>query len=188
MTKPAGRLRRFVENISERVGALSLPSIVNGAGEDFYQNLRRRVSEATGDLGPADRMTGFILAAPDLAHLCARLLLDSRVSKGDKAKLAAVLIYFASPVDLLPEAVLGPVGWLDNVVLLAYVLNGLVNRAGPEVVREYWAGDEDILELLSRILAAVNDLFTGRLAEGLEKLAGRSMARIAKAAGKDDDR
>jgi uncharacterized membrane protein YkvA (DUF1232 family) len=50
-----------------------------------------------------------------------------------------------SPIDLLPEflPVSGP---LDDVIVVALVLRHLVRRAGPEIVRDHWRGDQLMLE------------------------------------------
>ena len=50
-----------------------------------------------------------------------------------------------SPIDLLPEflPVIGP---LDDMIVVALVVRHLVRRAGPEVIREHWRGDPEMLE------------------------------------------
>ena len=70
----------------------------------------------------------------------------------EKAKLAAVVAYFISPIDLLPEMILGPTGFLDDIVLSAYALNSIVNKTNRHVVQKHWAGDEDVLHVIQQIL------------------------------------
>jgi hypothetical protein len=44
-------------------------------------------------------------------------------SKGKLKRVAIIvltLIYVLSPLDLLPEALLGPIGWLDDLGVLAW--------------------------------------------------------------------
>lgn len=43
---------------------------------------------------------------------------------------------------------LGP---LDDAVVAALVVRHLVRRAGPDVVREHWRGDEATLRVLLRV-------------------------------------
>lgn len=54
-------------------------------------------------------------------------------------------MWVVSPIDLLPEflPVSGP---LDDVIVVALVLRHLVRRAGPEIVRDHWRGDQLMLE------------------------------------------
>jgi uncharacterized membrane protein YkvA (DUF1232 family) len=110
--------------------------------------------------------------APDLFHLLLKLSLDRDVPAVEKAKLVGAIAYFVSPIDLLPELFLGPVGFLDEVVLAAYVLNSLINRTSPEVVKKHWAGDEDILELIQRIIRAADGMLGSGPVKKLRKLFG----------------
>ncbi len=174
------RLNQLVEGVSDKVSSVSLPPIINREGDDFYQSLRKRLSGIAAEVGPTDRIAGVIMAGPDLVHLNVRLILDPRVSRGDKIRMAAVLAYFVTPLDIIPEIILGPLGWLDNVALLAYALHTVVNNTGPEIVQEHWAGDEDVLDLIGRVLSTANELVTNRVADGVEKLIGKPVDKISK--------
>jgi len=118
------------------------------AHEDFYQGLRKRLATWVRSKGSNYRYADYVLLAPDLFHLLARLVVDKRVPAAKKVKLAAALAYFVSPVDLIPEAVLGPVGFVDDIALAVYVLNDIVNSESGYVAEELWAGDTDLLETL----------------------------------------
>jgi uncharacterized membrane protein YkvA (DUF1232 family) len=91
---------------------------------------------------------------PDLAALLRGLLRDPRVPRGSKILVALAIAWVVSPIDLLPEflPVIGP---LDDVIVVALVLRHLVKRAGPEVVREHWPGDQLMLERGLRTLHVV---------------------------------
>jgi uncharacterized membrane protein YkvA (DUF1232 family) len=90
--------------------------------------------------------------APDLFHLLCKLMLEKDIPKAKKVKLAGVIAYFILPVDLLPEALFGPVGYLDDIALTAYVLNDIINDVNPEIVTRNWAGEREILNLVKTIL------------------------------------
>ncbi len=53
----------------------------------------------------------------------------------------------------LPEVILGPAGYLDDIALAAYVLNRTINAGNGEIAKEHWAGDGNILEIIQFILA-----------------------------------
>jgi uncharacterized membrane protein YkvA (DUF1232 family) len=59
--------------------------------------------------------------------------------------------YVASPVDVLPDFIPG-LGQLDDLVLIAFVLDRIINRVPPEVVAEHWTGDRDVLDVVRQIL------------------------------------
>jgi uncharacterized membrane protein YkvA (DUF1232 family) len=126
---------------------------------DYYQRLRAQVRVWAGtDKGSSHRWTEYLLFAPDLFHLMWKLSVDPDVSGKDKIKLAAAIAYFISPIDLIPEAIVGPIGYLDDIVLAAHVLNGIVNHTDPEVLRRHWCGDDDVLDVIRRILATADNM------------------------------
>lgn len=138
--------------------------------EDFYKRLRSRVRrwfEAGGKSAP---WADYVLLAPDLFHLMCRLMVDRDVPRAQKARLATAIAYFISPVDLLPEAVLGPVGLLDDVVLAAYVLHQVVNHTEPAVLRRHWAGGQDVLALVQEILRRADEIVGERLWRRVKRL------------------
>ena len=84
--------------------------------------------------------------------------------------LAGAVAYFVLPIDLLPEAILGPVGYLDDIAIASYVLNKVVNQTSPEIVRKYWAGEHDVLIVIKNTLSVADSM----LGKGLwNKLKGR---------------
>jgi uncharacterized membrane protein YkvA (DUF1232 family) len=136
--------------------------------EDFYQALRARISEWLGSKGKGFKHAQILLLAPDLFHLLTRLLLDKRIPSAEKATLGAALAYFLSPLDVLPEALLGPAGYVDDVALAAFVLSRLMNAGHGAVAKELWAGDGDLLEAIRRILEAADEMVGSGLWERLK--------------------
>ena len=128
---------------------------------EFYRKLRKTVKIwAGGEQSRANQYLDFILAGPDLFMLLSRLSRDERVSRENRAKLAGAVAYFISPLDLIPELLLGPPGLVDDIALSALVLHDVLESTDPAIVREHWEGSTDILELIRRILA-VADVMVG---------------------------
>ncbi|MDE4086593.1 DUF1232 domain-containing protein [Planococcus maritimus] len=133
---------------------------------DFYQKLRVRVHNwLESKSSKLDSAGQFVLFAPDLFHLLTRLLLDSRIDKKSKAYVGAGVLYFMAPIDILPEILVGPGGFMDDVIVAVYVINTVLNRFPKEVVTEHWAGDEDLLKVLSK-LANSGDRWAAKLPAG----------------------
>ncbi len=138
---------------------------------DFYQKLRRQVRDwAQGRDLRTQRLASIVLAAPDLFHLLCRLMADSRTPAHAKLTLGIVLAYFVSPIDLMPEAVLGPLGYVDDVALAALAIDKLVDSVGEEVIREHWAGEDDVLDLVRSIVATVNEHLSKRIVGRLKRV------------------
>jgi len=120
---------------------------------DFYHDLRAKFKTwIHSDEGKNHKWSEYLLAAPDLFHLLCKLSIDKDVPIKEKAKLAGAIAYFVSPIDLVPEAIVGPIGYVDDISLAAYVLNQIVNNTDPEIIKRHWAGEGDVLELIKDIL------------------------------------
>ncbi len=121
--------------------------------DDFYQKLRAGVRAwPNSKAGRSGKWSEYFLFAPDLFHLLCKLSFDSRVPAKIKLKLAGAIAYFASPFDLMPEALMGFMGFADDIALAAYVLNSTLNTCNPDILKRHWAGDQDILELIQGIM------------------------------------
>ena len=70
--------------------------------------------------------------------------------------LAAAILYIVSPVDLVPDFI--PVlGYLDDLIIAAIIVDGILNFVDRGVVLKYWPGSPELLERVARsarVLAA----------------------------------
>jgi uncharacterized membrane protein YkvA (DUF1232 family) len=126
--------------------------------DDFYQKLRSRVKEWGVREGKDSKALKYVLLAPDFFHLLCKLMFDPRVSGSEKAKVGGAIAYFVSPIDVVPEGLIGPIGYVDDVALAAYVLNSVLNSVGPEVLEEHWAGDGDVLKNIQEVLRVADEI------------------------------
>ncbi len=123
------------------------------SNHDFYKKLRARTRQwLSANDGSTNMWAEYLMFAPDLFHLLCKLAIDSGVPVKERAKLAGVVAYFLSPFDLMPEALMGFIGFADDIALAAYVLNSLVNNCNPDIVKRHWAGDQNVLDVIQRIL------------------------------------
>jgi uncharacterized membrane protein YkvA (DUF1232 family) len=139
--------------------------------KDFYQDLRVRMREWLKTKEGMDSKWGeYLMFAPDLFHLLCRLSIDKDVPVKEKAKLAGAIAYFVSPIDLLPEALIGPLGFVDDISLAAYVLHSIMRQTSPEIVRKHWSGEEDVLEVVRKILKVADDMVGQGLWRKIKKI------------------
>jgi uncharacterized membrane protein YkvA (DUF1232 family) len=103
-----------------------------------------------------------VRALPSLARLLARLVADPVLPNSAKIALAAAAVYLASPVDLLPDFI--PfLGYLDDVLLAAIVLDGVLNYVDRGLLLKYWPGSPETLERLARAARLFAGWVPGRL-------------------------
>lgn len=112
----------------------------------FYDRLRERIVPARP--GASTGARDLLLLLPDLTILLGRLLRDTKVPLFEKAIAVAGIAYVLSPIDLMPALLLGPVGMLDDLFIVAACLSRLVNHVHPDVVRGHWSGQGDALEVI----------------------------------------
>ena len=93
-----------------------------------------------------------VLLLPHLAGLIARLGNDARVPRRTKAILGGVAVYLVSPIDLIPDFI-PLLGYLDDAILVAIVLDGLLNHVDRRILLEHWPGDPASLERAARLAA-----------------------------------
>jgi uncharacterized membrane protein YkvA (DUF1232 family) len=135
--------------------------MMNQNHNDFYKKIRSDIKRwIDNNTGSENKWSEYVLLAPDLFHLLVKLSLDGDVPTSAKLKLAAAIAYFISPLDLFPEMLVGPIGFLDDISISAYVLNQIVNEIDPQIVKRHWAGDKDILDIIKTLLINAN-LFLG---------------------------
>ena len=103
------------------------------------------------ELSKKTELKEFALLLPRLLRLVWNLTRDPRVPARSKALLILAGGYIASPVDVLPDFIPG-LGQLDDLVMLAFVLDRIINRVPPEIVAEHWTGDDDVLDVIRQIL------------------------------------
>lgn len=106
---------------------------------------------------------------PDLAVLMGRVLLDQRVPRRLRVKLAVVLAYITSPLDILPEAVLGPLGMAEDLVLLLYAINKTLTEVDQRILLEHWSGRPGLLDSLREFSRVLGGMFGERSEPRLDR-------------------
>ncbi|MFU8857939.1 MAG: YkvA family protein [Deferrisomatales bacterium] len=131
---------------------------------DRYQRARQRIRDgartAGGRFGP---WVELVFLPADLIHVLCRLSADPEVPRGAKVRLALALAYFISPIDLVPEALFGPIGYLDDVALALHALQGLIDASPPGALSRHWAGGAELPAVLRRVLGVAHGMLGGRL-------------------------
>jgi uncharacterized membrane protein YkvA (DUF1232 family) len=88
-------------------------------------------------------------ALPDLGRLLIGLAADPVLPRSAKLALAAAVLYLASPLDLIPDFI--PVlGYMDDLLVAALVVDGVLNWVDRGLVLKYWPGTPESLERVGR--------------------------------------
>jgi uncharacterized membrane protein YkvA (DUF1232 family) len=130
------------------------------------------------------RMGNFLMFLPNMVKLLGRLLKDVRVPTAEKALFVAAIVYFISPVDLIPD-IFPFIGQVDDLYVVALTLLRLVNRTDETVVREHWSGGGDVVALADSIAGIAPMVLPKRVARVLSSKvelapAGKILSSITK--------
>lgn len=118
---------------------------------DWYGRWRARIHGWVSRYSHS-MLASVVLLLPDFIMLLVGLLRDSRIPVWTKVKVAAVLLYVMSPIDILPEVALGFFGLAEDTGLTLALLMSLQNSAGLDnaILREHWRGPGDIIDVIGK--------------------------------------
>ncbi len=150
---------------------------------DWYEYWRGKI-QSWVSAHADDEAAEIVLLVPDLLALVVRLARDKRVPFRLKAQLALAAAYVLSPVDLIPEGLVGVIGLADDagVLVLVLMLIKNVSSIDPQVLRDNWSGRGDVLEVIDglhqKISANADKLYPAKVWKALR-------ARFARVGMKD---
>lgn len=153
------------ESMTESVGP-----VTRDRAERFYDRVRKSIRLYLEKAKLGDKSTGLLLFVPDVFILLWRLINDARVNAKNKMLLGSGLAYYIFPIDLLPEGLIGPAGFADDLVLGMYLLNKILAETDVEVLRQHWSGSEDVLGAIQRVLNAADNLIGSDMVGRIKKL------------------
>ncbi len=137
----------------------------------FYDRVRTVIRQYVETKGSAIEKTAeFLLLVPDFFILLWRLTTDGRVSGKNKVLLGSAIAYYILPFDLIPEAIFGPIGYLDDLVFAVVILNKVLSDTDPQIVREHWPGSDDVLDTMHKVLDAADNLVGTQLVARIKKI------------------
>lgn len=166
--------------MTELNGPLERSELASSGLLSFYDRMRYRVTSF------ADRRTGkpgrgmveVLLLAPDLFILLLRLVLDDRVPAAARRLILGAIVYFVTPVDLLPEIFLGPAGFLEDVVLAAAVLSVALGPDLEAIAEGYWNGSQRLRVILRDVSDVAYNVLGHNLYQRLQRLLARRGVRL----------
>jgi uncharacterized membrane protein YkvA (DUF1232 family) len=116
--------------------------------KSFDQLLEEDIADYEG------RHDELIYQAPAFYRLLTHLLDDARLPKRLRPLVLAAIAYFILPVDIIPEELEGPYGYVDDIWLCAFVAERVRREVGgEEILVDNWDGEAPVVELVEELLA-----------------------------------
>ena len=112
------------------------------------------------------RMKNLLMFLPNMIILTAKLMVDSRVPRTERALFAGALIYAIIPFDFIPDMI--PfVGQIDDLFVISLTVLRLIDRTDDRIVREHWRGGGDIVQLAESVATVAPLLIPRRISRVL---------------------
>jgi uncharacterized membrane protein YkvA (DUF1232 family) len=100
-----------------------------------------------------------IAQAPALYKMMTRLLDDRALPRSMSPLVIAAIAYFILPEDIIPEEKYGPVGYVDDIYLCAFVANEVARESSStEILARNWEGKVPVAALVKEILDREKEL------------------------------
>ena len=95
-------------------------------------------------------MKALLRALPDIVRTIAGLAVDPVLPRAAKIALGAAVLYLLSPVDLIPDFI-PVVGYFDDLLVAAIVVDGMLSFVNRGLVLKYWPGSPESLDRVARV-------------------------------------
>ena len=100
-----------------------------------------------------------IAQAPALYRMMTRLLDDRSLPRSMSQLVIAAIAYFILPEDIIPEEKYGPVGYVDDIYLCAFVANEVARESSStDILARNWDGSVPVAALVKEILDREKEL------------------------------
>lgn len=137
----------------------------------FYDRIRARIKTYLENKGPVvEKSASLLLLVPDIFILLWRLVNDGRVTGKNKVLLGSGIAYYLFPLDMIPEALLGPMGYVDDLVLGVFILNRILADTDEAILREHWSGSEDLFGAIRKVLDTADNLIGSDMVNRIKRI------------------
>lgn len=109
--------------------------------KDFYCTLVENLENYDGEYA------SFIDCGPNLFKLLCDIL-DEDIDKQTRLEINAAISYYVVPMDVIPEQIYGPYGYIDDIFVSVYVLKRIAEKYSYDLLQEIWDRDNDIQEVI----------------------------------------
>jgi uncharacterized membrane protein YkvA (DUF1232 family) len=144
--------------------------------KDGYAKIRDNLEEKVPE--KYKNIVEYALLIPDIGALLWRLFRDKRVDVRTKILVGGLIAYIASPIDILPDFI-PMIGKIDDVAIVFFAMNKIINDVPEEIILANWTGKEDIIKIVKEAVAFISKLVgshnVGKLLGYIKKLSSRGM-------------
>lgn len=109
--------------------------------KDFYDTLIDNLESYNGEYA------SFIDCGPNLFKLLCDIL-EYDIEKEIRKDICGAIAYYVVPMDVIPEQIYGPYGYIDDIFLSVYVLRVVAGKYGYDFIQKIWDKPQDIKNVM----------------------------------------
>lgn len=122
--------------------------------QDFEKIIRENVNAYNGE------HKQIIQKAPELYNLAVKLLRDVKITKKIRLKLLCAIGYFVIPDDIYSEEEYGPIGYVEDIMLLQHIFREINKNIGKKSLERNWNGtEEQLIQVLGEDFKALKNSY-----------------------------
>lgn len=130
--------------------------------QDYYDVLSNNLESYQG------KYASFIDHGPQLFKLLNDLLIKSEISPEYRLKISAAIAYYVVPLDVIPEQVYGPYGYIDDIYITSYVIKNLAETYDYSYLEKYWEGSKDLEKVVEECYDKSSEILEEKVDEVLQ--------------------
>lgn len=127
--------------------------------KDFFDVLSENLESYKGDYA------SFIDHGPTLYKLLTDVLNEKSINKDIRLEISAAIAYYVIPMDIIPEQIYGPYGYIDDIFISTYVIKKIAETLGYEFLEKYWIGTEKLESVVDECFERSNEVLDDKTDE-----------------------
>ena len=112
--------------------------------DSYLESLSKTVCSYEG------KHSSIIKEVPNIYDLLCKLVASPDIDVKSRTKLLAVIGYFVIPNDVMNEDILGPIGFIDDILISLYVVRQIIDKYDYETVNEEWSSKRSLENILNQ--------------------------------------
>lgn len=133
---------------------------------EFYNTLKENLDSYNGEYA------SFIDYGPELFKLSCDILKDDKIGKDLRLEISAAIAYYVVPLDVIPETIYGPYGYIDDIYITVHVLKKIEEKFGYELLDKYWDFEEELKYILEETLTKCEEITENKQIDEIFKYIG----------------
>lgn len=110
--------------------------------KDFYYTLKENLETYNGEYA------SFIDCGPNLFKLLCDVLDEEAIDRDSRNEICSAIAYYVVPMDVIPEQIYGPYGYIDDIYITVYVLRKVAEKYGYDLLQKVWDFPNNVKEVM----------------------------------------